>query len=91
MSTVARPRRGRPQPPTASEILRDRARRATESMTTNLQGGNIRYRLFMMFFVVMSLLGVLFVRVAWFSFVASPPAARMGADITSSTARSGSA
>ena len=64
MSSVVRPRRGRPQAPTAGEILRDRARRATESMTTNLQGGNIRYRLFMMFFVVMALLGVLFVRVA---------------------------
>ena len=71
MSSVVRPRRGRPQPPTASEILRDRARRATESMTTNLQGGNIRYRLFMMFFVVMALLGVLFVRVAWLQTIGS--------------------
>lgn len=71
MSSVVRPRRGRPQAPTAGEILRDRARRATESMTTNLQGGNIRYRLFMMFFVVMALLGVLFVRVAWLQTIGS--------------------
>ncbi|NCZ89938.1 MAG: penicillin-binding protein 2 [Actinobacteria bacterium] len=71
MSTVVGPRRGKHRPPTASEILRDRARRATESMTTNLQGGSIRYRLFGTFFVVVSLLGVMFVRVAWLQTIGS--------------------
>ena len=71
MSTVVGPRRGKHRPPTASEILRDRARRATESMTTNLQGGSIRYRLFGTFFVVVLLLGVMFVRVAWLQTIGS--------------------
>ena len=71
MSTVVRPRRGKQRPPTAGEILRDRARRATESMTTNLQGGSIRYRLFGTFFVVVVMLGVMFVRVAWLQTIGS--------------------
>ncbi|MFZ9818274.1 MAG: peptidoglycan D,D-transpeptidase FtsI family protein, partial [Ilumatobacteraceae bacterium] len=71
MSTVVGPRRGKHRPPTASEILRDRARRATESMTTNLQGGSIRYRLFGTFFVVALLLGVMLVRVAWLQTIGS--------------------
>ena len=40
-------------------------------MTTNLQGGSIRYRLFGTFFVVVLLLGVMFVRVAWLQTIGS--------------------
>lgn len=47
----------------ARELLRDRARRATDSMTTNLQGGNIRVRLVAMWCFITVMLLVVLLRV----------------------------
>ena len=44
----------------ARELVRGHAKRATESMTTNLQGGNIRVRLVAMWCFITAMLLIVF-------------------------------
>ena len=58
MNLVTGTRRPRRDARQASEIVRERARKATKSMTTDLQGGQIRPRLVAMYLLVTARKGI---------------------------------
>ena len=71
MSLVAGTRRPRRDARQASEVVRERARKATQSMTTDLQGGQIRPRLVAMYLLVTVMLLAMLLRTGYLQTIGS--------------------
>ena len=71
MNLVTGTRRPRRDTRQASEIVRERARKATKSMTTDLQGGQIRPRLVAMYLLVTVLLLTMLLRTGYLQTIGS--------------------
>ena len=71
MNLVTGTRRPRRDARQASEIVRERARKATKSMTTDLQGGQIRPRLVAMYLLVTVLLLTMLLRTGYLQTIGS--------------------
>ena len=71
MNLVTGTRRPRRDTRQASEIVRERARKATKSMTTDLQGGQIRPRLVAMYLLVTVLLLMMLLRTGYLQTIGS--------------------